>query len=185
MSWIKEIDESEATDKLKDIYKDIKQKRGKLSNIMKVQSLNPEAMKHHIDLYITLLFGKSGLSRELRELIALVVSNSNQCFYCINHHAEALNHYWKDKEKINILLQNYKFVRIPEKNKKIIDYVKKLTEKPKEMKKTDIEKLQDIGFTDEEILNINLIACYFNFVNRIVLGLGVEYSREEMKGYKY
>lgn len=185
MSWIKEIDESNATDKLKENFEEIKQKRGKISNIMKVHSLNPEAMKRHMELYVTLLFGRSGLSREIRELIAVVVSNTNQCNYCINHHAEALNHFWKDKQKIKKFLQNHKTANISEKKQKIIDYVTKLTKKPEEMKKTDIENLLNIGFTDEEILNINLIACYFNFVNRIALGLGVEFSKEEMKGYNY
>ena len=45
-----------------------------------------------------------------------------------------------------------------------------------------------LGFmilTDEDILNINLVVSYFNFVNRIANGLGVEFSEEEVKGYKY
>jgi len=42
-----------------------------------------------------------------------------------------------------------------------------------------------VGLTDEEILSVNLVTSYFNFVNRIALGLGVEFSEEEIKGYKY
>ena len=45
------------------------------------------------------MFKHSGLSREQRELIAVVVSNENNCDYCLNHHAKALNHYWKNKKK--------------------------------------------------------------------------------------
>ncbi|HKK03778.1 MAG TPA: peroxidase-related enzyme, partial [Gammaproteobacteria bacterium] len=40
------------------------------------------------------------------------------------------------------------------------------------------------GFSDEDILLANLIISYFNFVNRIALGLGVEHSEEEVQGYK-
>jgi len=49
----------------------------------------------------------------------------------------------------------------------------------------DIDILRQSGFSDEEILNINLITCYFNFVNRIALGLGVTFSKEELFGYNY
>jgi hypothetical protein len=39
--------------------------------------------------------------------------------------------------------------------------------------------------TDEEVLNVNLVASYFNFANRVVQGLGVEFSEDEVRGYKY
>jgi uncharacterized protein YciW len=45
--------------------------------------------------------------------------------------------------------------------------------------------LKQNGWNDEDILLTNLIVSYFNFVNRIALGLGVEFSEEEVKGYKY
>ncbi len=64
MSWIQEVDVTDATGKLKQVYKDIEEKRGKIYNIMKIHSLNPDAMKDHMDLYLTLMFGSSGLSRE-------------------------------------------------------------------------------------------------------------------------
>ena len=74
MSWIQEVDVTDATGKLKQVYKEIEEKRGKISNIMKIHSLNPDAMKDHMDLYLTLMFGSSGLSREEREFIAVTVS---------------------------------------------------------------------------------------------------------------
>ena len=63
MSWINEIEVSEADGRLAEIYEELVEKRGKISNILKVHSLNPEAMSGHLDLYMTLLFGKSGLGR--------------------------------------------------------------------------------------------------------------------------
>jgi uncharacterized peroxidase-related enzyme len=185
MSWIQVIEKDEASEKLKEIYNEISDKRGKLSNIMKVQSLNPDAMKKHMEIYLTLMFGSSNLSREDRELIAVVVSSLNNCDYCVNHHAKALNHYWKDDKKIQSLIENYKSIDISEKKRNMLDYVDKLTKKPMEVKKTDLDILKDSGYSDEDILNINLITCYFNFVNRIALGLGVELSYDEISGYKY
>ncbi len=91
MSWIEEIEIDAAEGKLAEIYAELIEKRGKVSNILKVHSLNPDAMSNHLDLYMTLMFGKSGLSRCEREAIAVVVSASNDCAYCVGHHAEALS----------------------------------------------------------------------------------------------
>ena len=87
MSWIEEIEVDAADGKLADIYAKLIKQRGKVANILKVHSLNPTAMGNHLDLYMTLMFGKSGLSRREREAIAVVVSASNNCAYCVRHHA--------------------------------------------------------------------------------------------------
>jgi uncharacterized peroxidase-related enzyme len=152
---------------------------------MKVHSLNPKAMKAHVDLYFTLMFGESGLSREECELIATVVSTLNHCEYCINHHGEALSFYWKDQRRVQQLIQNFHVVALPEKTCKMLDYVVKLTKTPSIVNQTDVNSLRQCGFSDEDILNINLITGYFNFVNRIVSGLGVEFTPDEVRGYKY
>lgn len=73
MPWNHEVDIIGTTVKLKQFYKEIEEKRGKISNIMKIHSLNQEAMKNHMDLYLTLMFRSSGLSREEREFIAVTV----------------------------------------------------------------------------------------------------------------
>ncbi len=185
MPWINVVDEKDSSGKLKDIYDEIKNKRGKLSNIMKIHSLNPKAMEKHMELYLSIMLGSSKLSREERESIAVVVSSTNKSDYCINHHSEALDHYWKDKEKIQRFVKDYKSVDLPEKTSKMLDYVYKLTKTPNNIEKRDIQVLQKISFSDEDILNINLITSYFNFVNRITLGLGVEFSDDEVRGYNY
>jgi len=57
------------------------EKRGKIANILQVHSLNPDAMAGHLDLYMSIMFGGSGLSRAEREAIAVVVSATNECDY--------------------------------------------------------------------------------------------------------
>jgi len=185
MPWIEVVSEDEADGKLKEIYEKIERERGKISNIMRVHSLNPIAMEKHMDFYLAIMFSHSGLKREEKELIAVVVSSANECQYCINHHAEALNYYWEDDKKIQNLIKNLRLVDLSEREKKMIDYAIKLTKKPDEIKESDIHALRTVGFSDEDILNINLITSYFNFVNRVALGLGVEFTEDEVKGYKY
>jgi uncharacterized peroxidase-related enzyme len=186
MPWIKETELNDAKGELKEIYDEIISTRGKLSNILKIHSLNPKAMKNHLDLYLSIMFNKSTLKREDKEIIAVVVSSANKCDYCINHHKEALMHYWKNPLKLQALIQqNLETAKLSDKQQAIASYAIKLTINPNEMNESDIKNLHQNGFTDEEILDITLIVSYFNFVNRIVLGLGVEFTEKEMKGYKY
>jgi len=184
MPWISIKDEGEATGQLKEIYEELKGKRGKISNIMRVQSLNSGAMKAHLNLYINLMFGQSGLSRQEREMIAVVVSAANGCEYCVNHHAESLNHYWKDSERIQQFIKDFNSLELAERTSQMLNYAVKLTKTPKGVNRADVDALHECGFSDEDILNINLIVSYFNFVNRIANGLGVESTPEEMRGYK-
>jgi uncharacterized peroxidase-related enzyme len=184
MSWIQVVDVTGATGKLKKIYEEIETKRGKISNIIKTQSLNPNIMKAHMNLYLTIMFGSSGLSRMEREFIAVSVSVINNCDYCIKHHTEALNHYWKDLDKIKKFIDEFDSIELSKKEKCVLDYVIKLTKNPSNVKINDVDSLRNSGFSDRDILDINLITCYFNFVNRIALGLGVETSDDEIKGYK-
>ena len=81
MSYIKMIDEEKAMGKLKEVYESIAGSGKKIAHVLKVQSLNPEAMKAHYQFYRSIMFGKSDLSRAQREMIATVVSAKNGCFY--------------------------------------------------------------------------------------------------------
>jgi len=185
MAWINQIDENNAAGKLKDVYLELESSRGKIANIMKIHSLDPETMKNHLELYLSIMFSESAVSREERELIAVVVSALNNCSYCINHHAEALNTYWKDDKRINMLIHDYKSVDFPIRTLAILNYAEKLTITPGLVNEFDVQNLRIHNISDEDILNINLVVSYFNFVNRIANGLGVEFSEDEVKGYKY
>ena len=81
MAWIAEIDEREAVGSLKDQYSKLKEPWGGIDNILKIHSLNPESLAAHVQLYKTVMFGKSPIPRIDREMIALVVSSINQCHY--------------------------------------------------------------------------------------------------------
>jgi len=152
---------------------------------MKIHSLNQSAMHTHMDLYLSLMFGPFDIKRAERELIGVVVSAVNNGEYCVKHHAAALDYYWRDNEKIKRLIENFKSLNLPEKQRKMLGYVVKLTRSPHTMNESDVVALRGSGFSDEDILNINLITSYFCFVNRIALGLGIESTPEEGAGYKY
>jgi len=66
--FIKVINEDEASGELKKVYNQITSARGKLSNIMKIHSLMPDTMIKHLELYLSIMFSKSNLSREEKEM---------------------------------------------------------------------------------------------------------------------
>lgn len=81
MAWIKVVDETDATDELREAYAGVAAARGKVANILKIHSLAPQAMTVHLALYRTLMFGPSELSRRERETLAVAASAANVCHY--------------------------------------------------------------------------------------------------------
>jgi len=81
MAWIKVVQPEEATGDLKREYDDAAKRAGKVFNILKVQSLNPGALRASMQMYRATMFGPSGLSRAEREMLATVTSWANRCFY--------------------------------------------------------------------------------------------------------
>jgi uncharacterized peroxidase-related enzyme len=183
MSWIDEVDVNTAEGRLAEIYEELVAKRGKVSNILKVHSLNPEAMGDHLDLYMTLMFGRSGLSRAEREAIAVVVSAENDCAYCVNHHVEALRRYIKDEETLAMLATADGLETLEPRLSNIVRHAEKLTSASGAMTESDLGELRAVGLSDSDILDLTLITAYFNFVNRIAQGLGVDFTTDELSGY--
>lgn len=81
MAWIKTVEPEEATGELQAEYDKAVRRAGKVFNILKVQSLNPAALKASIQLYLATMYGPSGLTRAEREMLGTVVSWANHCFY--------------------------------------------------------------------------------------------------------
>jgi len=182
VSWIREIDEADATGELATLYSELIEKRGKVANILKVHSLNPGALAAHAELYMHLLFGRSKLSRGEREAIAVATSVANRCDYCVNHHAEALRRYERDDTRVDRICRG-DFSDLPARLANLIAHATRLTTAPDTVDETHIGGLRDAGLSDDAILDATLVTAYFNFVNRIALGLGVRFSDEEVRGY--
>ncbi|MFW9916510.1 MAG: peroxidase-related enzyme [Candidatus Thorarchaeota archaeon] len=180
MAWIEIIDENDASGRLRTVYSSVKSRRGKIINLMRTLSLNPQGLKAYSDLYVCLMIGQSSLSREQRELLATAVSATNKSDYGISHHGEALNYYWKNADRIKQFIDDIDSIYLPDKERAMINYAVKITKNPSAITEEDIKKLRNAGFSDEDILNINLIASYFNFENRVAEGLGVEVTLDDL-----
>lgn len=182
---IRVIPPEEATDELKSVYEEAQGRRGTVANVLQIHSLQPKTLKTHLDLYLSILYGASGLSRQERETIAVAVSRLNDCGYCVAHHADALGRYQKDARVIDELRARGTSAGATARERALIDFSRKLTATPQSMGAEDTEALRAAGLNDEEILMGTLTAAYFNFVNRVVLGLGVELETERNAPYNY
>jgi len=182
-AWIRVIEPEEAEGDLKAVYEATVGKRGALAAVHKIHSLHPETLAAHMALYMELLFGRSPLTRREREAIAVAVSRTNGCAYCVAHHAEALSRYEKDGDNLAAVREG-RWNALDARTARLCRYAEKLTRDPASVQEADIARLRDTGFDDRAILDAAQIAAYFNFVNRLVLGLGVglETARD---GFEY
>lgn len=185
MPYIRVIDEREANSRLAESYARLQGSRGKLAAIHTIHSLNPRALDAHMELYMTLLFGRSRLSREVRESIAIVVSRENGCDYCDQHHGQALLAYWKDEDRLARLRRDPREAELDARTLAILDHAVALTRDPAGITEADVDALRGHGLEDDQILDLTMITAYFNFVNRIASGLGVESDEAEVAGYQY
>ena len=67
----------------------------------------------------------------------------------------------------------------------MLEYVAKLTRQPGQVDEMNVRRMREEGFTDEEILRVNMMTSYFNFVNRIVAGLGIPLEEAKQRVYRY
>lgn len=81
MAWIETISEEDAEGSLKRQYDAGIKRAGRVFNIVKIMSQNPETLRSSMGLYMATMMGESPLSRPIREMLATVVSRANDCHY--------------------------------------------------------------------------------------------------------
>jgi uncharacterized peroxidase-related enzyme len=77
------------------------------------------------------------------------------------------------------VLNNWREAALSPRERAMLEYAEKLTLEPRAMRRADIEALRAAGLDDRAILQVNLIASYFNYINRVADGLGVGKSQSE------
>ncbi|MEO1626637.1 MAG: alkylhydroperoxidase [Bacteroidota bacterium] len=178
MSWIHTIPYTEADAALKKIYDRIKGSDDNVDNVLLIHSLRPHTLKGHMALYKSVLHNSQNqLPKWYLEAVGTYVSHLNACDYCFDHHYAGLSRLLKEQGAA-------------ERCKKAIlegalddyfegpyllgcQYARLLTLEHRTITKEHIDEMRAGGFSDGEILELNQLVSYFNYVNRTVLGLGV------------
>jgi uncharacterized peroxidase-related enzyme len=91
----------------------------------------------------------------------------------VESHAEFLRRVSLDEEMIAALRKDYKTAPITDAERVMCEYVVQLTEDATKIHPGYHEKLRSVGFDDQAILQITLIASWFNYINRVADALGV------------
>ena len=78
-----------------------------------------------------------------------------------------------DKELVAALEEDYRNAPISEQEKVMLDYVVQITRDATRISPADHDRLRSVGFDDQGILQITLIASWFNYINRVADALGV------------
>ena len=188
-AWIKMISDKDADKELSEVLNLARTPHGTVDNVMRVHSLRPSTMKGHVTLYRAALHDESNtIPMWFQETISSYVSILNDCPYSYANHWKNAAYLMQDPTKANqveIALNAKK----PESHfvgaeLAMLEYTEKLTLKPGKMVETDVIKLRDGGVDDGQILELNQIIGYFNYVNRLLNGLGVTTSGDTVGFYK-
>lgn len=178
MSWIKTISYAEAKGTLKKLYDRVKGPNDNVDNVLKIHSLRPHTLTGHMAIYKNVLHNSSNtLPKWYLEALGIYVSELNGCDYCVQHHQAGFERIYPDKEKAKLLIQVIRDDNLEAffdaKFLSGFSYARELTQSHKNITERSIETLRDEGMDDGQILEINQVVSYFNYVNRVVLGLGV------------
>ena len=184
MTWIESISRETATGYLERLYRAYQRPNRTIANIYRAHSLRPHTLGGHTALYRAVL-GHTGNQLPLwyLEAVGLYVSVLNQCAYCIDHHTHAGGLAYPGESEAwatitDALLNDRTDHVFKGKELALLGYVRNLTLDPVSLTAASIDSLRQAGASDGEILEVNQVAGYFAYANRVVLGLGVTLDGE-------
>ncbi|UUX50576.1 peroxidase-related enzyme [Nisaea acidiphila] len=143
------------------------EKLGLVPNVIKAYSFDDTHLKGFTTLYNTLMLGPSGLSKLEREMIAVVVSSINHCYYCLVAHGAAVRELSGAPALGEALAFNHRYAELDARQREMVAFAEKLTRTPYEIVEADRQALRDAGFTDRDIWDIANVAGFFNMSNRV------------------
>ena len=117
-----------------------------------------------------------------REMIAVVVSSANRCYYCLVAHGQAVRKISGDPQLGEMMVMNYRVAELDKRTRTMLDFAWKLTKKPHDIDENDRESLRIVNFSDQDIFDICDTTSFFNYTNRMAHGLdmmpNVEYHNK-------
>ena len=166
---------------LKTVWSKCLDKLGFVPNVYAAYSLRPQRLRNFMQAYNEIMLAPSALSRLEREMIAVVVSSANRCYYCLVAHGAAVRSLASDPELGEMMALNYRAAQLPARQRAMLDFAHKLTVAPHEIDETDRKVLREHGFANADIFDIAETAAFFNLSNRMAAALDMmpnpEYHR--------
>jgi uncharacterized peroxidase-related enzyme len=163
---------------LKAVWAKCVEKLGFVPNVLSTYSLKPQRLRHFMQMYNEIMLSESGLSRLEREMIAVVVSSANRCYYCLVAHGAAVRKLSGDPELGEMMALNYRAARLDARQREMLDFTWKLTTTPWQIGEPDRDALRRVGFTTEDIFDLSETASFFNMSNRMASATDMMPNRE-------
>lgn len=167
------VPETEALDEdLRKYFRICEEKLGLVPNVLRVYAFKPNRLRRFIDSYNEIMLSDdSPLTKLEREMIAVTVSACNRCFYCLVAHGQQVRALSGDPILGEHIALNYRTAPLEPRQRAMLDYAWKLTEKPAEVGEADRTALREAGFDDSAIWDITETASFFNYTNRMAHGV--------------
>ncbi|MFK7744803.1 MAG: peroxidase-related enzyme [Roseobacter sp.] len=153
-----------ATQKYFDVCMD---KLGMIPNVLQAYAFDIEKLDAFTGMYNNLMLAPSGLSKLEREMIAVVVSSINKCFYCLVAHGAAVRSMSGDPILGEALVMNYRVANLDKRQRAMCDFAAQMTQASATIEECDRQALRDVGFSDADIWDIANVAGFFNMTNRV------------------
>ncbi|MGI8517551.1 MAG: peroxidase-related enzyme [Acidimicrobiia bacterium] len=154
------------------------EKLGLVPNVIRAYSFDDEKLGAFSRMYNQLMLGPSGLSKLEREMIAVVVSSVNRCFYCLTAHGAAVRELSKDPALGELLAMNYRTAELDKRTRAMLDFAWKLAETPAEVEESDRQSLREAGFSDLDIWDIASVTAFFSMSNRMSSAIDLQPNPE-------
>jgi len=154
----------EATQKYFDICVE---KLGMVPNVLKANAFDIAKLNAFTGMYNDLMLADSGLSKLEREMIAVVVSSINKCFYCLVAHGAAVRQLSGDPKLGEMLVMNYRVAPLDARQRAMLNFAEKMTIESHRIEEKDRQSLREVGFNDRDIWDIANVAGFFNMSNRV------------------
>ncbi len=154
---------------MKRYFEICREKLGMVPNVLRTFSANQDKLRAFAQYYNTLMLAPSGLSKLEREMIAVVVSSANRCFYCLVAHGQAVRALSGDPHLGEMLVMNFRVAPLELRQRAMLDFAWKLTTAPWEIDEPDRQALREAGLDEGEIFDLADVIGFFNMSNRFAI----------------
>ena len=154
-------------DDLKVIWAKCVEKLGFVPNVYSTYSKRPQRLRNFMAMYNEIMYAPSGLSKLEREMIAVVVSSANRCYYCLVAHGAAVRQLSGDPELGEMMALNYRVAKLDARQRAMLDFTHKLTTTPNLVDDADRDALRAQGLSEEDIFDLAETTAFFNLSNRM------------------
>lgn len=172
MPYVSEIEETQADPRLREIYRGIEQHFGFLPHYFRALGAMPDAIEGQLTLNGAIM-RDGALTTVVKEQIGVMVSGINGSSYCMFIHMELLQRFGVEKALARKLSTDFENAPVDPKLKALLRYADKLTRKPFDIDDDDVAAVKKAGWDDAAVRETVLTVAYFNYVNRVSLGLGL------------